>query len=185
MKKQIVKVSLEVPADLAKDLIPVAQEIDRLHESALWSAQGQFEQMKLWRLLNLVFGVPAAALAAIAGGTGLAGTVPTQVPGVLALISAAFGAALTTLNPSRRVSQAQSSASAFLELQTEARQFLLVRLLGMSREEAVEQLTILTDRRNEVSKTSDPPNLYAYWRARRNITKNGGQSYEADQKGRS
>ena len=61
-----------VPDDLNEELRPVATELDRLHESVLWSAQGQFEQMKLWRSLNLLLGVPAAVLAAISGGTGLA-----------------------------------------------------------------------------------------------------------------
>lgn len=181
-QKKKISVALKIPTGLSKDLLPIADEIDRLHESVLWSAQGQLEQTKLWRLLNLLFGVPAAALAAIAGGTGLAATEVTQVPGILALIAAGFGAALTTLNPSRRVSQAQASGNAYLELQTEARQFLLVRLPGLTRDEALEQLTALTERRNDVNKTADPPNKLAYWRARRNITKTGGQSYEADEK---
>lgn len=178
-------VSLEVPAGLSAELVSIAQEVDRLHESVLWSAQGQFEQTKLWRLLNLVFGVPAAVLAAIAGGTGLAATEVTHVPGILALIAAGFGAALTTLNPSRRVSQAQASANAYLELQTEARQLLFIRLVGLSREEALEQLASLTERRNDINKTSDPPNKLAYWRAKQAITKSGGQSYETDGGGNS
>lgn len=167
---------LPIPSGLDSNLLPVAEEISRIHESCLWSAQGQFEQMKLWRSLNLLFGVPAAALAAVAGGTGLAGN-DSLVPGVLALVSAGFGAALTTLNPSRRVTQSQASANAYLELQTAARQLLLVKLKTFSLEEALAELEALTERRNDANKTADPPSTYAYWRAKKNIILDGGQTY--------
>lgn len=180
-KKKSYSVHLRIPAEIPKDLLPVAQEIDRLHESVLWSAQGQFEQTKLWRGLNLAFGLPAAVFAAIAGGTGLAADEATLVPGVLALISAGFGAALTTLNPSRRVSQSQASANAYLEIQTDARQFLLIELADLSKNDARERLGGLTERRNEVNKTADPPSLFARNRARVAIVRNGGQSYEVDE----
>lgn len=55
-----------IPPTLPPELQPIAAEADRLHESVLWSAQIQFEQMKLWRSLNLILGVPAAVLAAVA-----------------------------------------------------------------------------------------------------------------------
>jgi hypothetical protein len=136
--------------------------------------------MKLWRAMNMVLGIPAAILAAFSGGTGLAATQATKLPAVLALISAGFGAALTTLNPSRRVAQAQAVANAYLEIQTDARQFLTIRLRKMNLEEAQEQLGVLTARRDEVNKTADPVSTYAYWRAKRNISKSGGQDYEVD-----
>lgn len=89
--------------DAAK--VPVAEEVHRLHESAMWSAQGQFEQTKLWRLANICLGVPAAALAALAGGVGLASDGKLTYASVMALVAAALSAALTTLNPSRRITQ--------------------------------------------------------------------------------
>jgi hypothetical protein len=105
------------------------------------------------------------------------------VPAVLALIAAGFGAALTTLNPSRRASQAQSAANAYLEIQTAARQLLLVDLENLSSEIVRERLAELTVRRDEINRTADPPGRYAHWRARRNMRK-GGQAYEVD-KGKS
>lgn len=168
-----------IPADLSDELAPLAQEMHRIHESSMWSSQAQFEQMKLWRSMNILLGVPAAVLAAVSGGTGLAADQAMTLPSVLALLAAGFGAALTTLNPSRRVSQAQASANAYLELQTEARQLLTIDLPVSSREESRERLATLTARRDEVNKTADPPSLYARWRADRSI-KRGGQTYEVD-----
>lgn len=104
------------------------------------------------------------------------------MPGILALIAAGFGATLTTVNASRRMTQAQASANAFLQLQTAARQFLTIDLAGMSRDEAREALRNLTNSRDELNKTADPPSRYAYWLSKRNIKK-GGQDYEADKEG--
>jgi hypothetical protein len=156
--------------------MPFAEEVRVLHESVMWSGQTQFEQMKLWRMMNYLLGVPAAVLAAIAGGTGLAATKSEAVPGVLALMAGGFSAALTTLNPSRRVTQAQASANAYLELQTVARQLLTVRLPKMSRDDAEQELSELTARRDEVNKVADPPGRFAYWRAKKNFNE-GGQDY--------
>ncbi len=156
-------------------MLPIVDELNRVYEGCMWSAQGQFEQMKLWRSLNLAFGIPAAVLAGIAGGTGLAGFDP-QIPGFIALLAAGFGSALTTLNPSRRVTQSQSSANAYLELQTAARQLLLVKLANLPKKEAIDELESLTERYDDINKTADPPSTYAYWRAKRNIDI-GGQTY--------
>ncbi|MFJ7123889.1 SLATT domain-containing protein [Streptomyces albogriseolus] len=167
-----------IPAALPESHQTIAQEADRIHESALWSAQGQFEQAKLWRLINLILGVPAAALAAVSGGTALAGDVGIW-PGVLALAAAALSATLTTVNASRRMTQAQASANAYLELQTAARQFLTIDLMVQSREESREALRNLTSTRDELNKTSDPPGRIAFALANRNIKK-GRQTYDTD-----
>ncbi|MEV5614908.1 SLATT domain-containing protein [Streptomyces bacillaris] len=168
-----------IPSGLPESHRGIAQEADRIHESALWSAQGQFEQAKLWRLINLMLGVPAAALAAISGGTALGGNLGIW-PGVLALISAAFSATLTTVNASRRMTQAQASANAYLQLQTAARQFLAIDLVDMSHEDARDTLRNLTNTRDELNKTSDPPGRLAYKKSSKNIS-GGGQSYATDE----
>ncbi|MFE5093669.1 SLATT domain-containing protein [Streptomyces sp. NPDC056638] len=170
-----------IPGDLPGSHRPIALEADRLHESALWSAQGQFEQAKLWRLINLLMGVPAAALAAISGGTALGGDLGVW-PGVLALISAALTATLTTVNASRRMTQAQSSANAYLQLQSATRQFLAIDLADLSRDDARETLRNLTNTRDELNKTSDPPGRLAYRKSSKNIN-GGSQLYTVDGEG--
>ena len=170
---------LQVPRDLRPELMPVAQEIHRLHESALYSAQGQFEQAKLWRSLNIILGVPAAALAALAGGTGLAADDRVGYAAVLALVAAAFSAGLTTLNPSRRLTQAQAAGSAYLAIQTDARQLLTIDLLTLEYDEARERLANLTARRDEVNSTADPPGRLARRRAG-TVIRAGGQTYAID-----
>jgi len=168
-----------VPKDLPPELAAIAQEVDRIHESALYSAQGQFEQAKLWRALNMVLGVPAAALAAISGGTALSNPEASTVPGILALAAAALTATLTTVNASRRMTQAQTSANAYLALQTAARQLLTIDLAKLKYDDARTALNQLTVQRDELNNTADPPSAYARWRSGRTIA-GGGQRYEVD-----
>ncbi len=170
-----------IPPDIPESHRTIAAEADRIHESALWSSQGQFEQAKFWRLVNLLFGVPAAVLAAISGGTSLSGHLGAWA-GVLALLAAACSAVMTTVNASRRMTHAQASANAYLELQTAARQFLTIDLASMTYEDASESLRNLTNTRDELNKTADPPGRLAYKRSIKNIT-GGGQTYEADGEG--
>ncbi|HEU5403156.1 MAG TPA: SLATT domain-containing protein [Terriglobales bacterium] len=168
-----------VPPDIPESHRTIATEAERIHESALYSAQGQFEQAKLWRLVNLLFGVPAAVLAAVSGGTSLSGHLGPLV-GILALTAAALSATMTTVNASRRMTSAQASGSAYLQLQTAARQFLSIDLTTMSYEDARETLRNLTNTRDELNKTADPPSRLAYKRSTKNIA-NGGQSYAVDE----
>ncbi|MFD9741069.1 SLATT domain-containing protein [Umezawaea sp. NPDC059074] len=128
----------------------------------------------MWRLLNLLLGVPAAVLAAVSGGTGLAGD-NGNVPSILALVAAGFGATLTTVNSSWRMTQSQASVNAYLEIQTSARQFLTIDLVSdsMTYEEAREALRNLTNTRDELNKIADPPSRYSTcsgWRANRRVS---------------
>lgn len=157
----------------------IASELQRLEESARSSAQNQFEQAKQWRGINLLLGVPASVLAAVSGATALASTAGRFWAGVMALAAAAFGAVLTTVNASHRTSQASSAANAYLEIQTAARQARLIDLPHLPRDEARAELAELTARRDEQNKTAEPPNRFAYRRAKKNLQA-GGQDYEVD-----
>lgn len=79
---------------------------------------------------NLVIGAPAAVLAAISGGTGLADTGYRTFAAVLALIALGPGAVVTTLNAAGRADRAHSSAT-YLGIQMEARQLRNIDLPGM------------------------------------------------------
>jgi hypothetical protein len=81
----------------------IEEELHRLEESAMYSAQVQFEAAKQWRGLNLALGVPASVLAAVSGATALTATTGRIIAGVLALVSAGFGAILTTRSRTARL----------------------------------------------------------------------------------
>ncbi|WP_097241191.1 SLATT domain-containing protein [Streptomyces sp. 1331.2] len=170
---------MHVPESVSAELRPIGEEVARVEESTRHSAQGQFEQMKLWRATNLLLGVPATGLSAAAGGTFLADAGQAQLAGALALIAAALTAVSTTVNAARRAEGAGAAANSYLDLQTDARQLLLVDLPHLTFDEGRERLSQLTQRRSEVNANADPPSRWARRKAEKNLAE-GGQDYEID-----
>lgn len=179
---------IRLPTGLPADVVPIGQEALRIHESAQYSAQSQFEQAKIWRTINLWLGAPAAVLAALGGSAVLGseswsiwGLSNSLLGGVLALAAATLTAILTTVNASRRQTQSQSSGNAFLQLQTAARQFATIDIKKLSYEDARDELKNLTTSRDELNKTADVPGKRAYRKAQKNIGSDGGQDYAVDE----
>lgn len=167
-------------ADEARRREAIVNELKRLEESAMYSAQMQFEETKFWRGVNLALGLPTSLLAAVAGTTALVESAGRVTAGILALVSAGFGAALTTVNASQRMNRAAAAANAFLEIQTAARQAREIDLPVMSLGEARNVLADLTARRDNQNKASEIPGRRAYGRARSTIGR-GGQRYAVDE----
>ena len=169
--------------DLEPAFRPIHDEARRLEESAMYSAQGQFERAKFWRAFNLSLGVGAAILAAVAGVVGLASDSARILSGVLALVAAGIVSVLTTVNADRRHSQASAAANAYLEIQTAARQLHAVDLPRLDYDTARTRFAELTGRRDEVNKTTDMPSRRAYRRGQANIER-GAQRYNVHKAGR-
>lgn len=171
---------MAIPADAGDAALrPIHYEARRLEESAMYSAQGQFERAKFWRGLNLSLGAAAALLAAVAGVVGLATDKTRILSGLLALIAAGIVSILTTVNADRRHSHAAAAANAYLAIQTTARQLAAVDLPHLDYDTARTQLAELTARRDEINKTADMPSRRAYRRAAANVSQ-GGQAYSID-----
>ena len=158
----------------------IEDELHRLEERAMWSAQGQLEQAKSWRALNLGLGAPSAVAAAVSGALVLSSDALNVLGGVLALVAAAGGAILTTVNASYRATQASAAGNAYLEIQTAARQGREVDLPWQVDLDVPRQiLGELSARMDEQNKTADPISKRAYRRAQKNIA-SGGQTYSVD-----
>lgn len=158
----------------------IAAEFDRIEESAKWCAQGQFEMSKKWGAVNLSVGMPASVLAAVAGATALASTAGRVMAGVIALLSAGFGAVLTTLNAGQRANRSAAAANGYMAIQVAARQARLVDLPHVEIDEARETLSDLTTRLNEQNHAAPPINRRAYAKAKANI-EGGGQTHAVDE----
>jgi hypothetical protein len=157
----------------------IGKELARLEERAKWSAQGQLEQAKIWRALNLWLGAPSAVAAAISGALVLTSDTLDVIGGCLALAAAAGGAILTTVNASYRANNATAAGNAYLEIQTAARRAGEVDLPWADLDDARQELGELSARMDEQNKTADPPGRRAYRRAKKNI-ESGGQTYGTD-----
>jgi hypothetical protein len=165
--------------DASDPLTEISREASRIEEAAKYAGQTQFSSSKFWRGANLVLGVPAAALAAIAGATGLSETVDARAVALIALIAAALTATMTTLNAAQRSEQSRAAANAYLSLQSDARVFREIDLLGMQRDEARQRLNELIERRSTINDTAPVPAFIAYKLGSRNVAK-GRQDYEVD-----
>jgi hypothetical protein len=165
------------PAANATDQI--SAELRRIGESAEYSGQAQFEQAKLWRGINLILGVPTAALAGVAGATALASTGGRIAAGIIALVAAGLSAVTTTLNASQRTDQAQAAGNLYLALQSDCRIARDIDLSNQNADDARDGLRELRVRQDEINKGAAIPSFYAYWRAGRNLA-SGRQTYAVD-----
>lgn len=183
-EQQPVPTSFQVPPRTPEQLASIALELARIEENSRYSHQGQFEQSKIWHNTNLWLGIPAAFLAALAGTAMLVST-EWQVPaGVLSLASAALATTITTLSAERRSDRASTAANAYRDIQTEARQLLLIDLEGLDFEDARDRLRNLADRYGEISRGAEPILKRAYIRAKANLAA-GGQTHQVDSSGES
>jgi hypothetical protein len=155
-------------------------ELERIEDGAEYSSNSQFEQAKLWRGTNLVLGVPAAVLAAIAGATALASTAGRVTAGVLALCAAGLGAVMTTLNAARRAEQAHVAGNAYLGLRNDARRLRTIDMPGQAIDDVRGALEELSGREMEINNGAPIPSRLAFWLGRRNIAR-GGTTYRVDQ----
>lgn len=157
----------------------IRQEAERVHESAMYSAQNQFEFAKTWRRVDRWLGGAAALLAAASAAGGLSEVLSAKWAGLVALLAAGTGAVATTLGAPKTKDRAHSSANALLALQQDARIFLHVDLPSLDETEAREQLRTLVARQQELNATAEIPTARAWSRAQRNIA-DGGQNYGVD-----
>ncbi len=164
---------------MVEETQPIGEELHRIEEAAMFAAQAQFEQAKYWRAVNLALGVPAAVLAAVAGGTALASTAGRVAAGIIALVAAGLTAITTTLNAAQRTEQAQAAGNLYLALQSDARIARETDLPRQSFDEGRAALSDLRVRQDEINQSSALPARYAYWRAKKNVER-GGQQYEID-----
>jgi hypothetical protein len=161
----------------------IARQLANIEEGVTYSAQGQLEQAKLWRAVNLLVGVPAASLAAIAGATALASAAGRIAAGIIALVAAGLGAVATTLDASKRAESAETAGNKYLALQQDAQIAREVDLPLQDAEAARRALHVLVQRRREINSQAAAIPRIAYRRGKRNIEKEGGQTYRADSGG--
>lgn len=158
----------------------IETEAKRIHEAVLYSAQGQFEQAKIWNKRSLLLGIPASAIAAVGGVAGLANLIGKELVAVASIVAAALTAVVTTMNYSKRIDQAHSNANAYLALQQDVRIFIDIDLPGLKDDDAREQLSKLVARQQEINGAALIPSKKAYKRAK-TIIKEGGQRYKVDE----
>lgn len=157
----------------------IQAEVARILESAVFSAQGQFEAAKVWRALHWTLGVLTAALSTLAAVLTFA-TDAQAASGVLAVLVAIVAAVLTSSRPDKLAERAVSRGNDYTTLRNDARRVLHLQVSSDEVCVLREALEGLAGRASDLDHTSDPIPRFAYNRAKRNIERDGGQQFEVD-----
>ena len=161
--------------DLRSKLIA---EAHRIEEDSEHSAKGHFNAADRWSGYHLLIGVPAAVLAAIAGGSAFAEY--PMLAGSLALLSTAFTTVLTFLKPSEHAENHKAVAGQYLALRNRTRMYRELELaedvdIGSAKSRLVE----LADTRDELNQASPGISRKDYEKAKADIDE-GRSEYRVD-----
>jgi hypothetical protein len=157
----------------------IRKEAERIHESALYASETQYEYAKRWRRVDRIIGAAAAATAAVAGVGGLSNVLSARGAGLIAIVAAGMGAVAASLGAPQTKERAAVAATAYRALQQDARIFLRIDLPKLDDEEARERLSELVSRSQQLNRESALPSDRAWKKARSKIEA-GAQKYEAD-----
>ena len=157
----------------------IQAEVARVHESAVFSAQGQFEAAKAWRTVHWTLGVLTAGLSTLAAVLTFA-TDAQVASGILAVVAAIAAALLTSSRPDKLAERAVARGNDYTTLRNDARRVLHVQVPSDEISVLREALDGLAERASDLDHTSDPIPRFAYNKAKRNIDRDGGQQFEVD-----
>jgi hypothetical protein len=157
----------------------IRKEAERIHESALYAAETQYEYAKRWRRVDRLIGAAAAAIAAVAGVGGISNVLSARGAGLIAVVAAAMGAIAASLGAPQTKERAAVAATAYRALQQDARIFVSIDLPKLDDDEARANLSELVSRSQQLNRESALPSDKAWKKAKAKIEA-GAQKYEAD-----
>lgn len=159
-------------------LTKLSAEAHRIEEDSEHSAKGHFNAAERWGRYHLAIGLPAAILAAIAGGTAFADL--PEVAGSLAILSTAMTTVLTFLKPSEHAENHKAVAGQYLALRNQTRLFRELDLEATSDPDLVKKrLVELASTRDDLNQASPGISRKDYEKAKADIDK-GHSQYRVD-----
>ncbi|MGB3475144.1 MAG: SLATT domain-containing protein [Mycobacterium sp.] len=156
-------------------------EAARIEESAMYSAQGQFEAAKVWQQVHWALGCSMTGGSAMAGILAFASGTLQILSGSLAVLSALAGAIITTLRPDRKAQKAVLNANNYLRIQGSARRCRNLRAHTFnSVQDGSAEVERIANNIADINTAAEPIPRLAYRRARRNILRDMGQTFSGD-----
>lgn len=157
----------------------IRAEVSRIHESAVYSAQGQLEAAKLWRGLHWTLGALTAALSTVAAVITFADA-GQVASGVLAVLAAIAAAVMTGARPDRLAERAQASGNDYTSLRNDARRLRDIQVPVDDLHQIRNELQRLAEKASDLDHAADPIPRLAYLLAKGNIERDKGQQFEVD-----
>lgn len=154
------------------------REAERIEEDATYSSKSHFNAEDTWVRRHYWLGIPATALAAIAGAA-LIKSHP-EWASAFTLVASLLTGLMTFLKPNERAAMHRAAAGQFLALRNDARLFREVELLQADRlDELPGRLKALSATRNELNQTSPSIPRGAFVSARKGI-EDGEATHKVD-----
>ena len=165
-------------ADLKEKIMAEAR---RIEEDTEHSAKGHYNAADRWAKYHLYIGLPAAIIAAFAGGSAF-NDMP-NLAGFLAILSTALTTVLTFLKPSERAESHKAVAGSYLSLRNKTRIFREVELMDSEDGQAIKSsLMALSEERDGLNLSSPGIARGDYEKAKQDIDE-GRTTHQVDKEG--
>lgn len=154
------------------------KEASRIEEDCNYSSKSHFNAANTWTNRHYWIGVPATVLGACAGAAIIKNNV--EAAGFLSLAATILTGLMTFLKPTETASAHKAVADRLLSLKREARIFRDVKLLTLTKAEAISSgIEALSEKYRELNEGSLPIPRGAFEKARKGIEA-GESNYLAD-----
>jgi hypothetical protein len=147
----------------------IINECKRIEEDTEHSFKAHYNAAEFWSNLNLLLGLPAALLGAIAGGTSAADGAQATVTAT-AFLATAFVTCLTFLKPGEKSDAHKNAGNLYQALRNKTRLFREIETDDALPDiDAKKKLTAFVDRRDELNSTMPTIPRAAYEKAKKDI----------------
>lgn len=157
----------------------ISNECARVEEDSEHSFKSHYNAAEFWANINLILGLPAALLGAVAGGTSATDGSQAMVTGT-AFLATALVTCMTFLKPSEKADAHKNAGNLYQSLRNQTRLFREIELDdAISDVEAKKKLSAFSTRRDELNATMPSIPRKAYEKAKKDIDE-GRAQYKAD-----
>lgn len=158
----------------------IIKETKRIEEDSLYSSKGHFYAAQFWTNLHLWIGIPATAMAAIAGASALSQFDNHQIiAGILAILVSALSAVSTFINPNEKATIHHNAGNRYNSLKNRSRIFGEIDVDLETNEVLLTRLRSLSAERDELNEKSPQIPKWAFRKARKGI-EDGEAQYKAE-----
>jgi len=147
----------------------IISECKRIEEDTEHSFKAHYNAAEFWSHINLLLGLPAALLGAIAGGTSAADGAQVTVTAT-AFLATAFVTCLTFLKPGEKSDAHKNAGNLYQTLRNKTRLFREIEFDdSLSDSDAKKKLIVLVDKRDELNSIMPTIPKKAYEKAKKDI----------------
>lgn len=145
----------------------ITNELHRLEEDCTHSGKAHFNANDRWNRWNYVFGIPSVVLSAAAGAAFFKDY--SVIAGMMSVGVTVLTSLMTFLKPAERANSHKNSGDQYLALRNDSRVVREITIETLDDSAAIEAMSGLTTRRNELNQASQPFSNGDFQKARKGV----------------